>query len=882
MKPVRPMRAGAINYNIADAKQLYQNHAKLISDLRYSLESLSSSVESDRESIEKTNASNHDIFVSMQGEINKLKAATSSLAKVDISATKAALDTLSATVAEIAARTDKLKDADIAALRTELSNVKKLTSEISSVKPNIGIITANVEHNSSEIESAKSDISTIQSNVSDLKTSVSGVAANVSTVSTAVDEVSADLTSFKESTLASISSIEANIDTLKRYSIDALKKELIDIVSKSLPTFSPSSSELESDSEATERDVLNVTSDYPFDIPQDDPNCDSIEVNGVYLTSTTKDGQQICSITNTFGGLAIDKQDSFDRWIIERNDDKFLKFHLNTESNPPLVLSKRGIITNRLKLGRGNVDNITNTFTSSNINHHTIPTTKAIFDFVHANMLSNNVNGIGGGVGGKDCIPKLPTGETKSNNNIVPPLAPGGVGKSVGAGSNGNASGNTNVSGPGIKASPNGIPLPILRGISGQSKSDDTADAPSTGSKSARPESKNEALPTASHVRRSSMNSSTSAAVLPTLPLPSMADVTQSQLVFDIDPDAIDSPDSGANQKISKSPSKCDISTIDIDGKHSLLIQNNSCSVSFKDNTGLYTMSASSMDGLRINDTFKLANDDGILCCISVTNIPKGCKLSDLSGLFVAYTKHIKRIQSSDDEHNTLYVPEIYIPSDATSVIVGVVSKVITSDYYTKSNRIYSLAEHRTDELDEDEESLSAQYNAVVTRPSSSRNSIGPGEVQPEWVIGPNDSNGNPNARGGHHGGIRPSATKAALTDEHIAIPRPKNVHPAISTLALPTLNIPSGGSRSARGNTVGPNTYYFITIATKGIAVIKTKEEKIGCGNLFVPSKGGYAKKVTDDKSGTKLDKFCIHHAIPRAKSITRISPDSFLGVII
>lgn len=251
---------------------------------------------------------------------------------------------------------------------------------------------------------------------------------------------------------------------------------------------------------------------------------------------------------------------------------------------------------------------------------------------------------------------------------------------------------------------------------------------------------------------------------------------------------------------------KCDVSTINVNGRHSLLVSNDSCSISLKDSKSLYTLTPSSVDGLAINDMFKLANDDGILCYISSANLPQKCKLSDLKGLFVCCrTKsdgsghgHAKSIKSNDEHPNTIYAPEVCVTSTPTSMVLGVVKKIINGNYYTKNNRVYSIAEHKKD------------------TPNTSDNE----DEQSE------------------------STSKEAP-------PKPDNIH------------------------------YYFLVVQTSGIVKAKTKEEKIKCGQVYSPSKEGYAKRITNDEAGQKLSTFCINNYVPRIKAIKRLDDTSLLGIL-
>lgn len=752
MKPVRPLRAGAINYNIADAKQLYQNHAKLLTELLHRTDILSNTVAEDSENIEKYNNANHDLFVSLQTEINKLKSSISSISTDVSGVTKSALEKLNTTVTELSARTDRLKESDIALLRKDLDAIKKAFTEASVVKTNVSVLTTNVEALQTDNESFKSSMNEVRGDISTLTD-------NLEFVNGKVNDINATITTMEEA-----------INKLQQESINKLKQDLLDVIKRSLPTFTPDTVEIDSDSEFETRDI-QLTMDYPFDIPQDDPNCDAIEVNGMYLTSTLKNDQQLCSISNSYGGIAIDKENSYDRWVIERNDDQHLNFHFNTEANPPLTINKRGIATSRLRLGDLSINNIVNSFSNGNINNHTVPTTKAIFDFVHANMLQSGFD---------TTLRPITINASKSDLDTpatIPPLQ-----------NNGSTSARTR---PSTK-----FALPTL------------------------------ALAEHKHKRRTSINNTTSTKEIPSLTLEDISSSDHSLLTSSANNGStsarahsgihhqptvatlnmnklppvnphINSMQSSILNTLPTSP-KCDVSTINVGGKHSLLVSNDSCSISLKDSKSLYTLTPSSVDGLTINDQFKLANDDGILCYISSANIPPKSKLSDLKGLFVAYSRNVKLIKSNDDQPNTLYVPEVYLPSSTNSVALGVVTKIINGNYYTKNNRVYSISEHRKD------------------NPNGSDNEDEESDASPSDFKRANNAN------------------------------------------------------------------YYFLVVYTKGIVKVKTKEEKIGCGNIYVPTKGGYVKKITEDAAGQKLNTFCMEHFVPRIKSIKRMDDNLMLGILV
>lgn len=546
MKPARILRASMINTNFIDQKELYSNHANLIKELLRRTEDLSSTIDQNQSEIADTNKSNKDTFIALQNEINKIKATTNEMSVIaDTTKAKEAIESLSNTINELTLNTTN----DVSSIREDISVLKRATNDLYTVK--------------STVNGFKGDVSSFQTNLLDVRS---------------------DMSLFKTETLNSLSAIENNLNQLRQSSVEALRKELLDIIENSIPKFNPSTSIEDVNSDDTDTNVRSVNDiDYPFDIPKD-PNFDSFEVNGIYLTATSKNNQNICSITNSFGGIAIDKEDSFDRWIIERNDDKHLRFHFNKELDPPLTINHKGISTNELTIGDRRVRTITNTFTEDNINNHTIPTTKAIFDFVHANKLLKNINI------DDQALTNQPS-MTFTNDNSL------------------------------------------------QVNTNDQTDE--------------ESLSTISSTKHH-------------------------------------------HRHKSKQPVECNVSTCNLNGKHTLVVQNDSCSIALKDSDKLHTIKASDSDGLLVNNTFKLSNDEGILCYMSADKLPNDITdIQNVVGLFATCTGNIEPITSIDGEH-VLYVPEIKVPTKVAAGVVGVITKIILpKQNYTKSNRIYDIRKHK-------------------------------------------------------------------------------------------------------------------------------------------------------------------------------------------
>lgn len=744
MRPTRPLRVGTLTGNIEDAKQVYQNQAKVIQELVARTEALEKTILDDHESIETNNKHNKDIIDNIQAEIAKLQSTITSIANIDVAAAKKIIDDLSEKISDLSTRQDKIRETDLVELRKDINDIKRVANDTANIKNSVNSLSSalcNVDTDVKNIKSFTDDnkdaIKTLTTDVNNAKEDISILSGNFEVVNEKVDNINTDIDKFKQSTLQSVATIENNINSLKKESLSSLKQELLDIVKKALPSVNASSYEFESDSNEIDTRDINSHSDYPFEASTNAEGCDALEFGGVYISATEKDGKRLCSITNSYGGIAIDKEDALDRWIIERSNDKQLKFHLNTESDSPLTINSKGISTNKLKLGKCSATHIVNAFTQSNINSHSIPTTKAIYDFIHSNMLLNGVSSIA---------------EQSQPQSRVPPL--------------------------------NFPPVPSLGINPSASMAPGQYQKQNSGAVSARGVNDKYADdPYHRNGRRSSVQHKNKGNLL------------------DIDPPSPTSPNgsNGDGSLLIQSPKSCGVSTIKINGKTSLLVNNDSCSISLKDNSNTYTVTANNTEGLRVNDAFRLCNDDGLLCYISATNIPAGMKVSDLSGLFMAYGKGVKKIKSVDERPNILYVPEVYIPSNTTSVIIGVAKKAISTEFYTKKNRMFSLTVHRNTDVDElvDEESESSS---------------------------------------------NPSATP-----------------------------------------TKGPHKYYFLSVCTKGITIVKTHEEKVGSGNIFLPYKGGYAKRyVQNDKVSENLNRFCQEIYVPRVKSIKRISDDSFIGLII
>jgi hypothetical protein len=120
----------------------------------------------------------------------------------------------------------------------------------------------------------------------------------------------------------------------------------------------------------------------------------------------------------------------------------------------------------------------------------------------------------------------------------------------------------------------------------------------------------------------------------------------------------------------------CNIGVIDVGHGKTLLIENETNSISFRDGNKIISPIFSHENGVEINNKFSLKNDVGTLC------IYQGSE-TDLVGRFVKITKRIHQI---DD----LFVPEVRLPSEQSSDIFGVIKSKIENRYVT-NNIIYKL-----------------------------------------------------------------------------------------------------------------------------------------------------------------------------------------------
>ena len=129
------------------------------------------------------------------------------------------------------------------------------------------------------------------------------------------------------------------------------------------------------------------------------------------------------------------------------------------------------------------------------------------------------------------------------------------------------------------------------------------------------------------------------------------------------------------------SPPQCNISTISTTNGKSLLIENESNSFSLKDNEfNIISISASSTDGLRVGDKFKLNNNSGTLCKF-VGNV--NVNGEGIVGKFVELTGSVIKI---DD----LIIPEVRLSNKLSTMVYGIIKTRLQNEY-VKENRIYKL-----------------------------------------------------------------------------------------------------------------------------------------------------------------------------------------------
>ena len=123
---------------------------------------------------------------------------------------------------------------------------------------------------------------------------------------------------------------------------------------------------------------------------------------------------------------------------------------------------------------------------------------------------------------------------------------------------------------------------------------------------------------------------------------------------------------------------QCNISTIATDNGNSLLIENESNSLSLKDDEfNVISISASSHDGLRVGNKFKLNNNAGMLCKFV------GTGNDSIIGKFVELTGSTIKI-------NDLIIPEVRLTNKLTSMVYGIIKSRLHNEY-VKENRIYQL-----------------------------------------------------------------------------------------------------------------------------------------------------------------------------------------------
>lgn len=130
-----------------------------------------------------------------------------------------------------------------------------------------------------------------------------------------------------------------------------------------------------------------IVNDFPYEVPTSEDGSDGININGVDMAPTIKDEHRLMSIKTDYGGISIDKYDSDNRWILERNTDDTLAFHFNSDTNVPLKITPDGVTVDKLQMGDHTIQSVANTINKSTISSKSIPTTKAIVNYINANLL---------------------------------------------------------------------------------------------------------------------------------------------------------------------------------------------------------------------------------------------------------------------------------------------------------------------------------------------------------------------------------------------------------------------------------------------------------------------------------------------------------------
>lgn len=136
-------------------------------------------------------------------------------------------------------------------------------------------------------------------------------------------------------------------------------------------------------------------------------------------------------------------------------------------------------------------------------------------------------------------------------------------------------------------------------------------------------------------------------------------------------------PTEERNSESSHAPN-CNISTINTGAGKSLLIENETNSISLKDNeSNIVSISASLTDGLKVSNKFKLNNTGGILCKFIEDN-------GELTvGRFVELT-------GSVIEMDDLIIPEVKLTDKLSTMVYGVIKSRVQEEY-VKDNKVYKL-----------------------------------------------------------------------------------------------------------------------------------------------------------------------------------------------
>ena len=139
-----------------------------------------------------------------------------------------------------------------------------------------------------------------------------------------------------------------------------------------------------------------ISPEYSTVIPESDDGLNGLSINNVIIAPTLIEEKRCASIKSEYGGLFIDKTNSDNRWLIERDDDSSLKFHYNDESITPCEMTTNGVVLSSLQFtdSSENVSKIVSEINEETISHDSLPTTKAVTDYIVNNTLKFTLDGL--------------------------------------------------------------------------------------------------------------------------------------------------------------------------------------------------------------------------------------------------------------------------------------------------------------------------------------------------------------------------------------------------------------------------------------------------------------------------------------------------------